>query len=129
VRASLFGIVLSFFALSAYAQSYISGGMLYGGPSQGIVVCYVYNSGNTTQTTNHGIADESGSPSALVLDSCGYSLIPSRGSCALVARVDNTRAHSCYFQGNTYQGSIPNLRGVLQILDSSWHPITSVPLQ
>ena len=129
MRASILALVLSSVAASAHAQSAVSGGMLYGGPSQAQVLCYVYNNGLPAQVINHGIADENGNAAPLAYDSCGYRLIPSRGSCALVAHVTNAGAHSCHFQGNGYQGAVPNLRGALQILDSRSNVLTSVSLQ
>ncbi len=110
----------------AEAQSILSAGGLYGGPSQVRAVCYFYNSGSSSVAlAGSNILDQNGSAQTLVVNQCGSSLSPGR-TCGIAANASNNQPYSC----RTFAS--PNktfLRGVLEMRDSSQRPLANVELR
>jgi hypothetical protein len=87
-------------------------GAIFGGPTQNLAICYLYNAGTSavTITNNQIIRQNFGPVVPLGFDNCGT--LSAGGICAIYAAAVNTAAHACKF---VITESASEVRGVLEI--------------
>jgi hypothetical protein len=101
------------FGVTAHAAT-LAAGPMFGGPSQTIATCYLFNAGTepVIVVTNQILRE--GSPASnrsLAPDLCGETLAPN-SSCAIQANIDNLAAHICKF---TVSPSAATVRGGFEV--------------
>jgi len=97
-------------SMAAQASTLATGGV-YGGNTQSVAVCYLFNaSSNTINVTTNQIIRQDGTSVALASDNC--SALAAGASCAISANITNNQAYSCKFVFPESKGEI---RGVLDI--------------
>jgi len=126
MRALIAALVCCCTCSNAFAEPTIAAGGLYGGPSQSVALCYVFNFGFATQP-NVTMWDQNGHPVPLSFNNCN-TLVAAGATCVALANIANNMTYSCGAAGTTYQGNIPNLRGVLELRDANGHPLMNTPL-
>ncbi len=85
-------------AVTAHADI-LAAGTLYGGPTQNIAACYLFNAGTgpvTIVTNQIFVEGQPATSLALASDSCGVSLAPN-SSCTIQAFIANLAVHACKF--------------------------------
>ena len=127
MRATLLS-ALSLFAFIGTAEAEIlSGGALFGSPSQTTAVCYVYNSGNTAITIRQfRITSQSGAVFPLSSNECGAfpAVLPGFRSCGIAVAANN-QAFNC----RADVSSKANARGVFEMRNSAGVSLTNVQLR
>jgi hypothetical protein len=111
---------------TAHAQQILSGGPLFGGPSQFRAVCYIYNSGTTTLSlSGTQIASQFGQVMPLVVNECGATLAAGRG-CGIAADIANNLPYTCKTVVSPNKNTA---RGVLEVRNSAQVSLTNVELR
>jgi hypothetical protein len=85
--------------------------VLYGGVSQTLTVCYVFNAGYSPILIVSAVIQGqfTGSSVAILGDSCTSVTLAPNQFCAIDASIDNTQAYSCRIEASG--GAVADLRG------------------
>jgi len=103
----------------------LAAGALFGGASQRLAVCYVYNSGSSNLgLTGFRITTPDGVPLSLARNECGATLLPGR-SCGVAANVGNITSYNCRVDVS----SKASARGVFEMRTSTGASLTNVELR
>ncbi len=111
------------------AQADVIAGVLFGGSGIARETCYLFNATNRdVRITSGVIRGENGSTAPLDFNSCGSTfsnVLPPGRICGISSGQTNTQAWACRFQT---QGSTPNVRGEMDLRDSSNNTKFAIPL-
>jgi len=115
-------------SMVAHADILAAGG-LYGGPTQSVAVCYVFNAG-TAPVTFSGqqvIRGQLNNPLAtdMYYDDCGSTLGAGR-VCGIGVKIKANQGYACMVGIN---GSKENVRGGMETRDSSGHVLSNSELR
>jgi hypothetical protein len=111
---------------TAHAQQILSGGPLFAGPSQAVVVCYIYNSGTTPLgLSGTQLANQFGSVLPFSVNQCEATLLPGR-ACGVAANIANNLPYTCKTVVSPNKNTA---RGVLELRNGSQVSLTNVELR
>ena len=118
----VFAMTMFVLGLAVTAQADIlAAGTLYGGPTQNIATCYLFNAGTgpvtivTNQIFREGGTGQPATSLALAFDFCGVSLAPN-SSCFIQTTIANLAAHACKF---VLSPSAADVRGGFEIREGN----------
>ena len=108
----VFALTMLLLGVSVAAHAdVLATGALYGGPTQNVAVCYLFNAGTGPVTVgSNQIMREPNINLPLSFDGCG--VLAAGSSCGIAANIANNVAHSCKF---VLSQSGADVRGVLEM--------------
>lgn len=124
-KALLLTVALFGINFSARADI-LAAGAAYGGPSQTVAACYVYNAGaGPVSIVSRSIFREPNVAQALFFNSCGAALAAG-SSCGIAANIVNNAAHSCRF---VVSPSGADMRGSFELRDGTTRVLNNVEMR
>ena len=115
VKKVLFSVFVLLGVITVAQAEILAAGASYGGPTQTLAVCYVFNAGpGPVSITSNLIIREPNVSLVLQFDSCG--VLAAGASCAIAAPIANNAAHSCRM---IVSPSGADVRGSFELRESS----------
>lgn len=126
MRCTLLSTVFLLTFAGAAQADILSGGALFGSPTQTTAVCYVYNSGNADiEIRSFRITGQNGNSITLTANECGTFPATLQGgkSCGIGGTANNQP-----FNCKAVVSNKANARGVFEMRNSSGLSLANVPL-
>ena len=112
---------------TGYAADILAGGSMFGGPSQAIAVCYVFNAGNSpVRMSVPQILNEFGEAQKLDINGCSSSLGGGLTCGVASQHIANNETFSCVV---SIGPSKANVRGVLELRDANENVLQNTQLR
>lgn len=100
--------------VASHASELLATGPIYGGSTQAVGVCYLYNSGSSSVTLSSAAIDDQNGGNVTATSTCGATLAGG-ASCALSATFSSLEAHFCTVTAS----AVKALRGFLDIRNAA----------
>ena len=115
LKKVLFSVFVLLGVITVARADILAAGAAYGGPTQTLAVCYVFNAGpGPVSITSNLIIREPNVSLVLSFDSCG--VLAAGASCGIAAPIVNNLAHSCRM---IVSPSGADVRGSFELRESS----------